>query len=480
MYLGGEGISGELVGDLQGVNNIEAPSGWRLYESWVEVAFGEHTGSLRAGVLDLNAEFDTPVTQGLFIASPFGVGTELSQTGVRGPGVWPTTGLGVRASGLFTDGFTWRLGAYDGAPGTDDDAFTSLQLSGDDGALLIGELEYSSGRVHKAALGGWAYTAPFERIDSVLLGDAEPEHGNQGFYATFDVALGVLGGVNFDGALRAGKAPARFNTVDRYVGVAVSASQLWESRPGDALGLGVAYAHVGTNYQAVCDFDGTPATSSETVVELVYRAELAPWVSLVPNVQFVNSTWRAARRGRFMDSRPAIRTGHRSLLGAGRAPRAIRRRILRTPQPAGTEELTMQTAIMTPPGETAEDVGHLAVPHLRVRRRGIRRRDPVRAGDQGLGGRHARSVHAALSTGCHEPARRHRAGHRPAAALRARAARGRTAPPWSSWCACARPPAEKTAGIVVDAVSEVYSVVPENIKPTPDLGAASKSPACAA
>jgi purine-binding chemotaxis protein CheW len=29
---------------------------------------------------------------------------------------------------------------------------------------------------------------------------------------------------------------------------------------------------------------------------------------------------------------------------------------------------------------------------------------------------------------------------------------------------------EKTAGIVVDAVSEVYSVAPENIKPTPDLG----------
>jgi purine-binding chemotaxis protein CheW len=30
---------------------------------------------------------------------------------------------------------------------------------------------------------------------------------------------------------------------------------------------------------------------------------------------------------------------------------------------------------------------------------------------------------------------------------------------------------EKTAGIVVDAVSDVYSVTPENIKPTPDLGA---------
>ena len=33
---------------------------------------------------------------------------------------------------------------------------------------------------------------------------------------------------------------------------------------------------------------------------------------------------------------------------------------------------------------------------------------------------------------------------------------------------------EKTAGIVVDAVSEVYSVAPDNIKPTPELGSASE------
>jgi len=33
---------------------------------------------------------------------------------------------------------------------------------------------------------------------------------------------------------------------------------------------------------------------------------------------------------------------------------------------------------------------------------------------------------------------------------------------------------EKTAGIVVDAVSEVYSFTPENIKPTPDLGSSTE------
>jgi porin len=289
MYIGGAGITADYVGDLQAINNIEAPPGWRLYESWVEMSFGDHPGTLRAGVLDLNAEFDTPETGGVFVGSPFAVGTDLSQTGVRGPGIWPTTGLGIRAAGALAERVHWRLGVYDAAPGTDDVTFTDFHVSRRDGALLIGELAYASERIHKASIGSWGYTAPFERIDAELLADPGSEHGNHGLYATFDLALGQLGGMSFDGAMRAGTAPVEFNIVDRYVGVAFTASHLFESRPKDTLGLGVAFAHVGKSYRDVSEFDGTPATSAETLVELVYRTELAPWLALVPNVQFVNS-----------------------------------------------------------------------------------------------------------------------------------------------------------------------------------------------
>jgi porin len=287
MYLGGDEISSELVGDLQGVNGIEAPAGWRLYESWVQVSFGDEATSLRAGVLDLNAEFDTPVTQALFTASPFVIGTDLSQTGVRGPVVWPTTGLGLRVAGSVGDSVRWRVGAYDGAPGTDDDDFASVRVSGDEGALLIGELEYSSERIHKLSVGTWAYTAKFERIDAALRPPEAAQNGNHGLYAAFDLALGSVGPVDFDAALRAGTAPAEFNAVDRYCGAAVTATHLWASRPDDALGLGVAWAHAGAPYRAASDFDGTPATSAETLVELAWRADLSDWLALVPNVQYV-------------------------------------------------------------------------------------------------------------------------------------------------------------------------------------------------
>jgi porin len=289
MYLGGDDISGEYLGDLQGVNNLEAGNGWKLYESWVEFGFGESSHTVRAGVLDLNAEFDTPVTQGIFTASPFGIGTEFSQTGARGPVCWPTTGLGIRAAGDFGERLHWRVGAYDGAPGTDDDDFTSTRVNGDEGALLIGEIEYSSERVHKATLGVWSYTSAFERLDAPLGGSSGEQHGNTGFYAHFDAKMGSVGDVDLDGAVRVGFAEAKFNAVDRLLSAAITASHLFASRPSDSLGFGVAWAHLGDDYRSLRSFEGQPATAAETTFELVYRAELTPWLSLLPNVQFVNA-----------------------------------------------------------------------------------------------------------------------------------------------------------------------------------------------
>jgi carbohydrate-selective porin OprB len=155
--------------------------------------------------------------------------------------------------------------------------------------LLIGELEYSSGRIHKLSLASWAYTAAFERLDSALRPPAEPEHGNYGFYGSFDMALGSAGPVSFDGALRAGTAPAQFNVIDRYVGAAVTATHLWTARPDDALGLGIAWAHAGEPYALVSEADAIAVTSAETLVELVYRAEVAPWLSLVPSLQYISN-----------------------------------------------------------------------------------------------------------------------------------------------------------------------------------------------
>lgn len=288
----GDAISGDLVGDLQGLNNIEADKGWYLYDLWTEISFDSRgAGSVRAGFLDLNAEFDSSDTAGFFIGPPFGIGTDLAQTGQNGPAVYPVTALGVRFGAAIGEAVTWRIAAYEGVPGrTDEHRFATARWHRDEGALLIGEVDYAPGtRIHKIALGSWTYTADFERIDAAATGRPVRLHGNRGAYAMVDAGIGSLGGIQIDGVLRAGVADARFNAVERYVGAAVVASRFLPGRPEDAIGFAVAHGRTGSGFRRQLTADGGLPASSETSLELTWRAPLTPWLAIVPSAQWVDS-----------------------------------------------------------------------------------------------------------------------------------------------------------------------------------------------
>lgn len=288
IHVAGDRISGELVGDLQGLNNIEADHGWYLYDLWTELEFGPRGDtSLRAGLLDLNAEFDSSPTAGFFVGPPFGIGTDLAQTGHNGPAVFPVTGLGLRLGAQLGERAAWRIAAYEGTPGrADRHSFVTLQPAhGDEGALLIAELELQPARLHKLAFGAWAYTARFERLDAI----GAAARGNRGAYALVDAPLASLGAARVDGVLRAGVADARYNAVSRYVGAALVAAQFVPGRPDDALGLAIAHARTGAAWRRAQAFDGGAPGTAETQIELTWRSPLLPWLSVAPSLQWVNS-----------------------------------------------------------------------------------------------------------------------------------------------------------------------------------------------
>jgi porin len=291
IHVGGDAISGELVGDLQGLNNIEADAGWYLYDLWTEVSFGaRQAASVRAGFLDLNAEFDTSDTAGFFIGPPFGIGTDLAQSGENGPGIFPVTALGLRLGGTLGDELHWRMAAYEGTPGrTDRHRFATASLQEGEGALLIGELDLTPRHLHKLAFGAWTYTTSFEPIDAAVTGDARRRRGNQGAYAMVDAPLGSSGGLRLDGMLRAGLADTRFNAVGTYVGAAMVASNLLASRPDDAIGIAVAHARTGHRFRRLQAFEGGAPARTETAVELTWRAPLVQSLALVPSVQWIAS-----------------------------------------------------------------------------------------------------------------------------------------------------------------------------------------------
>jgi porin len=288
IHTGGGDISGRYVGDLQGLNNIEADGALRLYDLWTEIRFGRGVAT-RVGFLDLNAEFDAPVTSSFFIGPPYGIGTDLAQTGENGPAVFPVTSLGIRFSGRMGDRTNWRLAAFDAVPGhAGRREFVTLDVSRRQGALLIGELEHAPRGFNKVAVGAWTYTASFERIDAAAAGDSGRRKGNRGAYAVVDRPLGEIGGAHFDGTVRAGTAVGDFNATHRYLGAALVASHLLDRRPDDAIGVAVAHARTSEPFRRQLAFDGGAPRSSETLVELTWRAPLADWMAVVPGAQWVN------------------------------------------------------------------------------------------------------------------------------------------------------------------------------------------------
>lgn len=281
---GGEAISGRYVGDLQGLNNIEAPAGWRLYEAWGEIAMGGGVG-LRAGFLDLNAEFDHAITSAFFNGSPFGIGTDLAQTGLNGPAVYPVTALGVRLAGR-AGRWAWRTALYDGVPGRlDRDRFVELDVGGDQGVLAIGEVEAPADGFHRIAVGVWTYTSAFDRVDATPA--SVPAYGNRGIYALADKPLGTVGGANVDGVVRVGVADGRFNAVGTYVGFGLVMNHFSEARADDAAGLAVAHGRTGDAFRRSLAGNGGVPAVAETAVELTYRAYFTPWLSLSPSAQWV-------------------------------------------------------------------------------------------------------------------------------------------------------------------------------------------------
>lgn len=128
---------GNRVGDIQTVSNIEAVPAFRLFESWVEKKFGDEDRSfaIRAGLMDLNSDFDSLQASSVLINSSQGIGPDLSRSGLNGPSIFPVTAAGVRASWLPSKRWTFRVAAFDGVPGNPDrpKEFVSIRLRGQDG-----------------------------------------------------------------------------------------------------------------------------------------------------------------------------------------------------------------------------------------------------------------------------------------------------------------------------------------------------------
>lgn len=291
------------VGDTQTVDNIEAGSVTRLFEAWVERAFGDPdkpAAALRVGLLDLNADFDSTDPASLFINSSHGIGPDLSRSGLDGPSIFPVSGFGARLTWNVSDTMTVKSALFDGVSGEPSrpHAFVAERLSAADGVLGIVEIDAKLTDDLTLSAGAWGYS---RALQPAFLpgGSAEP---GRGAFASLGAATPKDSGWAW--WVRAGLADPRAQTVSGYLGGGVVYKGVF-ARENDRLGFAVARAEIGDDARRAGRLP-----RAETTFEVSYQAKLGDTFAIQPDVQYVvDPAGRAGRRNALVVGVRLIVTG---------------------------------------------------------------------------------------------------------------------------------------------------------------------------
>lgn len=317
LVLAGRGPTGAFLGDFLAASNMEAPSGTRLYATWLEA--GRPGWSLRGGALLADEEFVGTEGGGEFLNSAFGWPPFLSANIVNTGPAFFLPALGLRFERTWGETVTWRTGVYDG------DTFDSpvgdpslnrhgvrFRVGGEQGWFAISEATFASARIPaRCKIGFWMHTANFDDVRDDATGrpfaitGASP-HRHSANYGAY-VAIERLGAGRTDQAgktevfLRFGAAPADRNAIGWAVDAGVTRAGLLPGRPADVIALGVAHATFGSRYaeNARLADPAIPAPDYEQVVEASYTLKLTERWSLQPDLQYIrhpggNSGYRDA------------------------------------------------------------------------------------------------------------------------------------------------------------------------------------------
>jgi porin len=286
-------FSDRYVGDAMVVSNIDSERALRVLEAWFDWGFGARgTGSVLVGLYDLNSEFDTTESRGLFINSAYGIGQELAQTGRNGPSIYPETALAARVAWAPSEPRLLEFAVVDGVPGDPEDHHKSRwHVSRSEGALLIGEISAAAGPVAQLSVGHWRYTGKFAGIRPVPDDGAfRFERDNHGTYVTAEFRPRNepdAGAPRWSAFVRAGQANDRVNVFERHVAAGVVAELPWPGTHGSQLGLAASEARVGADYRSLQSQAGTDLAHCERNMELTWRVPLGEHVVLQPDVQYV-------------------------------------------------------------------------------------------------------------------------------------------------------------------------------------------------
>jgi len=212
----GPAISSGWSGTLLGASGtVVIPPATRLYNLWLQQNLFDDLLSVRAGLMNVDAEFLTSATASLFMNTTFGWP---GGTGINLPGggpAFPLSAPGVRVKispapeGLYLQGavFSGDPTGHNGSNSLSTSIPSGTVVSFNGGAFIIGEVGYAVNQAKDAKgppaaykFGAWYHTSnrfQDQRFDNIGLSLASPassgvprnHSGDWGMYGVVDVSL---------------------------------------------------------------------------------------------------------------------------------------------------------------------------------------------------------------------------------------------------------------------------------------------------
>ena len=306
-WLSGQDISAEHVGNIFTVSNIAGFPTVRMNELWLQQNFLGDRVSIRVGQLGADSEFALSTHSIVFLNATFGWSPYLSANIPNGGPAYPMGTPGTRLALTPVNWLSYQGAIFQGNPFAQNVNRYGFRwdLSASNGYFSIHELTFRLNQESESSslpgtfkIGGWFDTAPVPNANSTqpwsygfyfvadqmlyreAHSDVAPVTDNKGQQTSAESptnqGLGMF--------THLGLSPQNSSFINFYIDGGLTYKGLIPSRDNDVLGVAVAYGHLTNDPQ---DKQGRSTPGYEMVLETTYQIELATWLSLQPDIQYV-------------------------------------------------------------------------------------------------------------------------------------------------------------------------------------------------
>jgi porin len=306
-WLSGQDLSAEHVGNILPVSNISGFNTVRMNELWFQQNFLGDRISIRVGQMGADSEFYLSTHSIVFLNGAFSWSPTLFTNMPNGGPVYPMGTPGIRLALTPVNWLTYEGAVFQGNPFAQNVNRHGFRwdLSASNGYCSIHELTFrlnqesgSSGLPGTFKIGGWFDTAPDPNANSTqpwhyglhfvadqmlfreAHSDVTPVTDNKGqqtgVASPTNQGLGIFTHI--------GLSPQNSSFINFYVDGGLTYKGLIPSRNNDVFGVAVGYGHLTNDPQ---DNQGRSNPGYEIILETTYQVELASWLSLQPDLQYV-------------------------------------------------------------------------------------------------------------------------------------------------------------------------------------------------